>query len=82
MVTTRKNLTDRFLLHFHICINFRLKLALVQISGDIGRQCTIEFKEGYKLNARTVNENPEDCKFICSLKQNKELCFIFQRMQR
>ncbi|CAF0792113.1 unnamed protein product [Adineta ricciae] len=39
---------------------YPLKLALVQISGDIARQCTTEFKEGFKLNARTVNENPED----------------------
>ncbi|CAF1634220.1 unnamed protein product [Adineta ricciae] len=40
--------------------HYTLKLALVQISGDIARQCTIEFKEGFKLNALTVNENPED----------------------
>jgi hypothetical protein len=41
---------------------FRLKLALVQVSGDINRKCKVKYDENFNFAQRTVDETSKLCK--------------------
>jgi hypothetical protein len=42
---------------------FRLKLALIQVSGDIKRRCNVEYNVDFNFAKRTVDEISKFCEY-------------------
>jgi hypothetical protein len=53
---------DRLCRYVYLIVSiFRLKLALIQVSGDIKRKCHVEYNENFNFAERIVDETSKFC---------------------